>query len=79
MDATDQAEAPEVTPEAQVRDTNAEYADLMRKQQAMAVEMELQGIAMRSQPVAELIAERDALRAKVADLEAGAAKRKPKA
>ena len=79
MDATDQAEAPEVTPEAQVRDTNADYADLMRKQQAMAVEMELQGIAMRSQPVAELIAERDALRAKVADMEAGAAKRKAKA
>ena len=39
----------------------------------------VQGIAMRSQPVAELIAERDALRAKVADLEAGAAKRKAKA
>ncbi len=79
MDAAENTEEPEVTPEAQVRDTNAEYADLMRKQQAMAMEMELQGIAMRSQPVAELIAERDALRAKVADLEAGAAKRKAKA
>lgn len=79
MDATDKAEAPEVTPEVQPRDPNAEYADLMRKQQAMAVEMELQGIAMRSQSVAELIAERDALRAKVADLESGAAKRKAKA
>ena len=79
MDATENTEAPEVMPEAQVRDTNAEYADLMRKQQAMAVEMELQSIAMRSQPVAELIAERDALRAKVADLESGAAKRKAKA
>ena len=79
MDATDNTEAPEVMPEARERDTNAEYADLMRKQQAMAVEMELQGIAMRSQPVAELIAERDALRAKVADLESGAAKRKAKA
>ena len=79
MDATDKAEAPEVMPEALERDTNAEVADLMRKQQAMAVEMELQGIAMRSQPVTELIAERDALRAKVADLEAAAAKRKAKA
>lgn len=79
MDATDNTEAPEVMPEARERDPNADCADLMRKQQAMAVEMELQSIAMRSQPVAELIAERDALRAKVADLEAGAAKRKAKA
>ena len=78
MDATENAEAPEVTPEAQERDVNAEYADLMRKQQALAVEMELKGLAMRNQTVAELIAERDALRAKVADLEAGTAKRKAK-
>lgn len=78
MDATDKAEAPEVMPEAQERDANADYAHLMAKQQAMAVEMELQAIAARNANVAALMAERDALKVRLAEIEGGSLKRKVK-
>lgn len=78
MDAAEKAEAPEVTPEAQERDANADYANLMAKQQAMAVEIELQAIAARNANVAALIAERDALKARLAEIEGGSIKRKVK-
>lgn len=93
MDATENTEAPEVNPEVpavtpedlgvapdqQKRDEHVDYIELMRKQQAIAVELELQAIAARNQSVGELIAERDALRKRVAELESGAPKRKAKA
>lgn len=78
MDATEKAEAPEVRPEAQERDVNADYAELMRKQQDMAVELELQALAARNPAVANLIAERDALRAKLAEMQSEQPKRKAK-
>lgn len=76
MDATDNPEAPEVKPEAQERDTNADYMELMRKQQDMAVDLELQALASRNSAVANLIAERDALRARLADMQSEQPKRK---
>jgi len=79
MDATDNAEAPEVTPEAQERDANADYAELMRKQQDMAVELELQALAARNPAVANVIAERDTLRARLAELQSEQPRRKAKA
>lgn len=79
MDATENTEAPEVKPEAQERDANADYMELMRKQQDMAVELELQAIAARNPAVANLISERDALRAKLAEMQPEQPRRKAKA